>query len=145
MFSSNQILKISGELNNVEKALEFALEYSDNIKDLEKSEKERGCLLVYQITNKGYYCIGWGFKDVPKGWSVYPFDFEIDIVSKLIIQQLNKLDYSGEYDWCGGSIEHGFLMSSITGMYYKDLEEKGIINPSYGIVIFEPFTNYYAK
>ena len=66
---------------NVEKALEFALEYSDNIKSLEKSEKERGCLLVYQITNKGYYCIGWGFKDVPKGWSVYPFDFEIDIVT----------------------------------------------------------------
>lgn len=146
MFSSNQVLKISGKLNNVEKVLKFALEYSGNIKDLEKSEKERGCLLVYQITNKGYYCIGWGFKDVPKGWSVYPFDFEIDIVSKLIIQQLNKLDYNdGKYDCYDGSIEHGFLMSSIEGMHYEYLEEKGIINPSYGIVIFEPFINYYAK
>ena len=42
MFSSNQILEVSGSLsdqNELESALEFALKYSGNAKKMEKSEE----------------------------------------------------------------------------------------------------------
>lgn len=81
MFSSNQILEVSGSLSNeheLENALEFALKCSGNYKNMEKSEIDRGCKLLYQITEDGKYCIGWGFKDVPDGWIEYPFRFDID-------------------------------------------------------------------
>ena len=70
MFASNQIFEVSGCLSysaELEAALEFALKYSDHYKNMQQSEIDRGCKLLYQITKEGKYCIGWGFEDVPSG------------------------------------------------------------------------------
>ena len=82
MFSSNQILEVSGNLsdqNELEIALEFALKYSGYAKNMKQDEIDRGCKLLYQITEDGKYCIGWGFEKNPEGWIEYPFRFDIDI------------------------------------------------------------------
>ena len=146
MFSSNQILKLSGSMDQLKYALNFALDYSDEAKNMTESERERGCKLLYQIVGKKY-CIGWGFKDIPKGWSEYPFDFEVPIVSQIIIQHLRKhekeAENNGAYDWADGSSETGFLMKSIKESLAD--EENGIKNPFYCIVTFEPYELFYSK
>ena len=143
MFASNQILNVSGCLDSddLEKCLEFALNYSDHSKDMEEKEFERGCRLLYQITEDGKYCIGWGVEKVPKGWSEYPFRFDIEIVGKIIKQHLKSYDIEkGIY---GGSYIKGFVMTCIINK--GSLEDNGIINPFYGIVFFKPYTCFFAK
>ena len=144
MFSSNQILEVSGSLSNwheLESALEFALKYSGNSKNMTQEEIDRGCKLLYQITEDGKYCIGWGFKEVPNGWIEYPFRFDIDIVSRIIHQHLEKFPIvNGGGD---GAYEKGFIMKCIeTSM---SSEKNGIKNPFYGIVYFKPYTCFYSK
>lgn len=141
MFSSNQILEISGELgmgNVLENALRFALEYSGKIKNLEQSEIDRGCKLVYQVTKSGKYCIGWGFGDIPRGWQEYPFKFDIGIVSAIIRQHLMGFPIKDD-EW-DGSYSHGFLMKAA-----KEYENTDIENSFYCIVYFEPYTCFYSK
>lgn len=143
MFSSNQKFQMSGDMSQLEKALLFALEYSGNAKNMTKSEQERGCKLVFQISKDGKYCIGWGFQKVPSGWSEYQFDFDVPIVAKIIIQHLGKLPFpKSGYERADGSTSKGFLMKNI-GETFGD--EDGIKNAFYGIVSFEPFCNFYSK
>ena len=144
MFSSNQILEVSGSLSDrhqLESALEFALRYSGKSKNMKQEEIDRGCKLLYQITEDGKYCIGCGFKDVPNGWNEYPFKFDIDIVNRIIHQHLEAFPIvigSGD-----GSYEKGFIMKCIeTSM---SSEKKGIKNPFYGIIYFEPYICFYHK
>lgn len=143
MFSSNQIFQISGDFSQLESALQFALEYSNNAKNMTKKEQDRGCKLVFQITNSGKYCIGWGFKKVPEGWSEYQFDFNISIVAQIIVQHLNKLKApKSGYEWADGSTDTGFLMKAIEETFdcCDDID-----NAFYGIVYFEPYCNFYSK
>lgn len=144
MFSSNQIMKISGDFSQLRDALAFALHYEGSDKNMTRSEIERGCKLLYQTTNDGKYCIGWGFESVPNGWNEYQFDFDYDIVSKIIIQFLKKQPNveSGyeDYDGCDGD---GFLMRCIDSIPYE--EKENIIEDFYGIVCFERYKNFYAK
>ena len=144
MFSSNQILEVSGSLSlrdELENALEFALKYSGNAKNMEQQEIDRGCKLLYQITEDGKYCIGWGFKCVPEGWIEYPFRFDIDIVSKIIRQYLEK--FSTERNIWDGSYDKGFIMKCIEENMSN--EHDGIKNPFHGIVYFKPYTCFYSK
>ncbi|MBO5142196.1 MAG: hypothetical protein J6C46_04245 [Clostridia bacterium] len=145
MFSSNQILEVSGSLSHMdelETALEFALKYSGNAKSLKQEEINRGNKLVYQITEDGKYCLGWSFKCIPNGWNEYPFRFEIDIVSRIIRQHLESFPVKedGNYD---GSYRKGFLMKCVA----EDMssESDGIKEPFYCIVYFEPYTCFYSK
>ena len=145
MFSSNQVLEVSGSLahpNELESALEFALKFSGNAKNMTQKEIDRGCKLLYQITEDGKYCIGWGFKDVPKGWLEYPFRFDIDIVSRIIRQHLESFPIErGSWD---GTYDNGFVMKCI-GENEWDTKKTGIKNPFYCIVYFKPYTCFYAK
>jgi hypothetical protein len=147
-FSSNQILQVSGEFDNIENALIFALKLSGHDKNMTQKEKERGCKLVYQITPSGKYCIGWGFEKVPSGWSEYPFDFQTDIVAKIIVQYLKKQTCVNE-DVCedgDGSYNKGFIMKHDDSIYKYDHNGKtNIENPFYCIVYFQAFENYYGK
>ena len=114
MFSSNQILEVSGNLsdqNELEIALEFALKYSGYAKNMKQDEIDRGCKLLYQITEDGKYCIGWGFEKNPEGWIEYPFRFDIDIVSRIIRQHLES--FPVEKDIWDGSYQKGFIMKCI--------------------------------
>ena len=148
MFASNQQIKITGEYHDIPLVLGFALKLSGYDKNLTRSEIERGCKLVYQITKSGKYCIGWGFKDVPWGWQEYPFDFDIDIVSKIIEQHLKKHTPINDDDYeitsGDGSTGRGFLMKC-PWMKNEWENEEDIQNNFYCIVYFEPFYNYYAK
>jgi len=138
MFSTNEILEISGDLSfpgQLESALEFALKYSGNDKNMLQSEIDRGCKLVYQITEDGKYCIGWAFEDVPTGWLEYPFKFDIKIVSNIIRQHLET--FPEENNGWDGSYYKGFVM--------KCRDCSGIENHFYCIVYFKPYTCFYAK
>ena len=144
MFSSNQILEISGNLslpNELESALEFALKYSGEDKNMSQEEIDRGCKLVYQITEDGKYCIGWGFESVPKGWLEYPFKFDVAIVSQIIRKHLE--DFPIKREIFDGTYEKGFIMKSFGTC--TAMEKDGIKEPFYCIVYFEPFSCFYAK
>lgn len=139
MFSSNQVFEISGSMNQLPIALQFALDYSDRARAITPREIERGCKLVYQIAKDGKYCIGWAFKDIQEGWQEYPFDFDVEIVARIIAQYLGKLETPNSgYEWADGSTDPGFLMKVISC-------DDNIKNSFYGIVSFEKFNCFYAK
>lgn len=133
MFSSNQKLEISGEYDQLKSALEFALKLDGT--DFDK--------LCYQTTEDGKFCIGWlSGSGLASGWKRFQFDFDTDIVSKIIIQFLSKQKQKG-YAGFDGSTEKGFVMRAIPETF-SDLSD-GIQNPFYGIVSFKAFTCFYSK
>jgi len=139
MFSSNQVFEISGSMDQLQAALQFALDYSGHAKDMTQREIARGCKLVYQIAKDGKYCIGWSFNGAANGWKEYPFDFDVNIVAPIIAQHLGKLETPDNgYEWADGGESDGFLMKVVS---YEDKIE----NPFYGIVSFEKFNCFYAK
>lgn len=139
MFSSNQILQISGTFSQLQSALEFVLSHAD------KSRNH----LCFQTTRNGKFCIGWRstFDDKPEeGWHEFQYDFDSEIVAKVIVQFLKKQERKETiYDHFDGGTEQGFLMQNIPESFEDEDEENGIVNPFYGIVSFERFTNFYAK
>lgn len=140
MFSSNQILEVSGDLshgNDLYNALEFALKTSDY--DFTKPNIKSKC--VYQITEDGRYCIGWAYKTVKKGWSEFQFDFDLSIISQIISQYLSKQKVAEDI-WDGG-YNKGFIMKAIPESMGD--EYNGIKNPYYAIVEFKPYTCFYSE
>ena len=133
MFSSNQKLEISGDYNQLKSALEFALKYDGT--DLNK--------LCYQTTDDGKYCLGWFCDGEPfDGWKKFQFDFDVEIVSKIIIQFLSKQKQE-EIPVFDGGTNNGFIMEVIPKKFSD--YENGIRNPFYGIVSFKSFTCFYSK
>ena len=137
MFSSNQILDISGSLDQITSALNFAMAYSGELNHFSDAEQKRGCKIVFQITEDGKYCIGWGFEEVPSGWTEYQFKPDSKIISAIIEQRLKEAPT--QEDGLDGSYERGFRMRNI------DHNTSGVENSFYGIVYFEPYTCFYAK
>lgn len=142
MFSSNQIFEISGSLQHTEElqtALEFTLKMSGNMDCFTRTNKPSKC--VYQITEDGRYCIGWAFETIANGWNEFPFEFDLSIISQIIVKHLQKqeIKYTG-YD---GSHCKGFLMKCIDADMSDEYD--GIKNPFYGIVEFKPYTCFYSK
>ena len=137
MFSSNQTIKVSGELNkeDVLNVLTFAIKcYGENI----FTRKEKPVPLAYQECEDGTYCIGVAHD---KGWTEFPFSYDLDIVASIICNKLsNQKVKDFGYD---GSYSKGFIMENIEDSL--DSEENGIKNPFWGIVSFRPFTCFYAK
>ena len=145
MFSSNQVLEISGTLSlpgELESALEFALKYSDSYKNMLQEEIDRGCKLLYQITEDGRYCIGWGFETVPSGWNEYPSTYDIDTICCIIRHHLASFSIKEDFG-DGGSYLKGFIMQRIGESLA--VEKDGIKEPFYGIVCFKPYTCFYSK
>lgn len=142
MFSSNQILDITGSLDQIQDALEFAMKYSDHLRGFTDSEIKRGCKIVFQITEDGKYCIGWGFGEVPEGWTEYQFKPDISIISAIIAQRMKESPF--DEDSCDGSYDYGFRMKAVADSDYHALSDS-IKNLYYCIVYFEPFTTFYHK
>jgi hypothetical protein len=130
MFSSDQIFEVSGSMDQLEKAIKFAID----MHGIGKSG------ISYQITKNGKYCLGWGDDEE---WKKYPFDFDVHIVSEIVKQFLEKQDCEDPYAWADGSSEKGFLMKIIPEVFSD--EKDGIRKPFYGIVSIEPYMNFYAK
>ena len=135
MFSSNQEFVISGSFDQLQLALEFAINYS------EENEKH----LCFQTTEDGKYCIGWAPDGIPEnGWENFQFDYDSAIVAKIIVQFLSKQKHENSpYEYFDGGTDRGFLMKNIPETFSD--EKNGIKRPFYGIVSFEPFTNFYSK
>lgn len=140
MFSSNQLLAVSGDLSHsgdLRNALEFALKKDGAYESFTRSDRPSKC--VFQITENGDYCIGWGCHDEKpsEGWTEFQFDFDIDIIAAIIEKHLQKQkvrEYGGD-----GSSSLGFLMENI------DYKKESVKKRFYGIVVFSPYTCYYAK
>lgn len=136
MFSSNQKLLISGTLDvsEIKNALLFAI-----------TKASRSNSYCYQISpDKKKFCIGVNYDDTPpEGWHDFSFDFDVDIVARIIKQHLEKQDV--EYGSCDGAYTNGFLMKVINDECNHNINNNGIKNSYYGIVSFEPYTNFYAK
>lgn len=146
MFSSNQVLEISGSLHDhkeLQAALEFALKYSGHLLSFQ-NETKANIKCANQITADGRYCIGVSCDQPKYGWNEYMFDFDLSIISQIIAQfvkkQASKLHNRAEWD---GSYELGFVMKAIPESLAS--EQDGIKNPFYGIVEFKPFICFYSK
>lgn len=66
MFSSNQVLAISGKMEQLGSALAFALDYSGFSELID--DPERKTHIVYQIAQDGCFCIGYAFDEPKEGW-----------------------------------------------------------------------------
>ena len=143
MFSSNQVLQISGSIDHVDElyaALKFGLEYSGDLPLFTRKDDPVKC--VWQITEDGKFCIGCDYEVYHcPNWESFSFDFDLDIIARIIIKHLEK--YPIKDDIWDGSYEKGFLMSVIPTSFAD--EYKGIKHPSNGVLMFEPFTAFYAK
>ena len=133
MMSSNQVFEISGSFDQLQLALDFAINFDGHGQHTKS--------LVFQTTEDGKYCIGWKPDNGPtKGWQDFQFDFDSEIVAKIIIQFLKKQKRKeSPYEYFDGGTNKGFLMKLISD------GQDGIKNPFYGIVSFETFTNFYSK
>jgi len=140
MFSGNQVLEVTGDMSSLADALSFAIKLYGYDEHLTPSEIERGCKIVYQITADGKYCIGHAFQEVPDGWKEYPFDFDIDIISKIIVQHLNKTEAVNQVSGREGSKYKGFLMACEDTSWTS-----GIVNVNHNIVYFHPYILYRGK
>lgn len=146
MFSSNQVLEISGCLDHngeLFSALEFALKFSGNLSSF-NNETKANIKCVYQITQDGRYCIGIAYGTPKDGWNEYQFDFDISIISQIITQFLKKHSIKASCPNYGdGAYAEGFIMKVIPESMAS--ESNGIKNPFYGIVEFSPYTCFYSK
>lgn len=142
MFSSNQILEISGSLDQLEAAIDFAVMYSGQKKCFTRRDRPAKC--VYQITNDGRYCIGWNFGKAKDGWMEYPFDYDAKIISQIVRQYIEKADKPlNKFKGYDGSSSIGFLLQQGAGK--TDDEWYCVRDPYQCIVNIRPFWCYYAK
>jgi len=144
MFSSNQVLEISGEMDQMEAAISFALEYSGDTRCFTRLEQPSRC--VFQTTADGRYCIGWALhsKETPEGWSEFPFDYDAAIIAQIVRQWLEKTPPPHNENACwDGTSKLGFLLQESGGCRWK--EREGIKTGNRCIVTIRPYWCYYAK
>ena len=142
MFSSNQKFIVTGSMDQLKDVIKFAFILAGQDKYTLQSEYDRGCRIIYQISEDGkYYCLGSCFGEIPDGWKEYPFKFDYDIVSKIIMQFLEQFDI--QEDTWDGSYEKGFIAENIEESFAD--KEDGIVKPFYGTIKIRGFTTFYAK
>lgn len=142
MFSSNQVFKISGDMNQLQTVLKFAFKMNGEDEHISQSEYDRGYKIIYQISDDEMsYCIGHCFGEIPKGWQEYPFRFDYEICSRIIAQFLESFDI--QEDCWDGSYEKGFIAENIEQSFAD--KEDGIVKPFYGTIRFRAFTTFYSK
>lgn len=130
MFSSNQLLDISGDLN--ESKLKSVLDFVVSVYGGEPN--------AYQITDDKRFVLGHIYKDT-EGWEKFQFDYDNVILSRIIYNHLNEgeIEYG---DWDGG-YHRGFRVKAVEESMAG--ERKGIKNPFYGIVEISFYTTFYSK
>lgn len=140
MFSSNQVLTISGKMEQLGSALAFALDYSGFSELID--DPERKTHIVYQIAQDGCFCIGYAFDEPKEGWEEFQFGFDRTIVASVIERHIDSLPVE-KPDWGDGGYRKGFLMQAISESMAS--ERDGIKRPFYGIVSFRPYYAFYSK
>ena len=135
IFSSNQVLSVSGELDikYIKHCLSFALQLAGY--DYNNSTS----ICTWQITEDGRYCIGWSSGSIPNGWNTYDFGFDINKISEIIYKHMSTVDPYKANNCLECS---GFVMDVIPETLAET--ENGIIKPFYGIVCFRPYLCKYS-
>ena len=131
MFSSNQVLQISGHLfpSVIKDALDYALKAYGGFQSP----------VGWQITKDNKFCIGL-IRD-GNDWQEFPIDFDTEMAAPMIYKFLDRQQYNLDGP-CDGAYEKGFLMKSIGPSFNSDNPIKSSCD---GIVSFETFVNFYAK
>ena len=108
-----------------------------------KGEKERGCKTVYQISEDGrYFCVGWGFEEIPPGWNDFDPTFTYKRAAVKIEEFLKNFEGLGDHDIFKDSIqETGFLAECIG----EEPDYGNIENSYHGIVKFSPYSVLYQR
>lgn len=129
MFANNQVLEISGNLNldELQATFSFALQYLGFNNENEK--------LVCKSMKDGKYYVGWGFKNIPNGWSEYSID-DIDILNQLIYTHIDLCQVESSDK--SRITKKGFVMRYVSQMDKPNKATKPII-------YFKPFTCIYLK
>lgn len=147
MYSSNQVLEISGDLEckgDFEEALEYCIKKSDWYDAFTRTEDP--LKPAYQVLENGAYCIG----ILPEkgynregGWKEFGFNWDAGIVAAIIKQHLMSRRFSSEIYWAGdGTTVKGY---KIKVMNNEPEYTSGIKDGDYGILMVEAFSCYYAK
>ena len=136
MFSSNQVLSVSGELDikYIKHCLSFVLQLAGY--DYNNSTS----ICTWQITEDGRYCIGWASGSIPNGWNAYDFAFDIDKISEIIYNHMSTVD---PYKANNCATCSGFVMNIIPETLAE--QENGIVKPFYGLISFMPYLCVYSK
>lgn len=136
MFSSNQILSVSGELDiqYIKHCLSFALELAN----YDYHSPQSTC--TWQIAEDGRYCIGWASGNIPNGWNTYDFGFNIDKISEIVLEHMRSID---PYKANNCAACSGFVMDIIPETLSE--KENGIIKPFYGLVSFKSYLCEFSK
>jgi hypothetical protein len=136
MFSSNQVLSVSGELDI--QYIKYCLLFALRLANYDYNSPKSTC--VWQITEDGRYCIGWASVHIPKGWNAYDFEFDIDKISEIILKHMESVD---PYQANNCAACSGFVMDVIPETLAE--EYNGIVKPFYGLILFRPYLCEYSK
>lgn len=128
MFASNQVLKISGDMQAIQGALDFALAIADFSGPI-----------GWQVTEDNRFCIGKA--NISSDWKPFDFSPGTKVIAAIIEDWISKQDMQPEGN-ADGAYEKGFLMEAIESDYS---DASPIKNSFLGIVSFRPYTNFYAK
>ena len=134
MFSSNQIMKISADKEQLESVVLFAIKMSEN--------KGNFC---YQVVDGNRFALGYYYDKPPVGWSAFPTSTPSVKTIASTIEDVVKYPqgFSGTY-YGDGTYQEGYLLSCGSGCM-AEVEETGVMNPMYCIFVVDFFQNYYAK
>ena len=124
---------ISGDnVEDIEEALSFALNFNGDISNYTKLKNPLNCIFKRKPENTEFLVTTSvdEFLDEDCGWCLFPFSFDIKIMSMIINKYLEKQDIDDE-GW-DGSYHKGFLLS---------IEKK----EPFDIITFSPYTTFYSK
>ena len=147
MFSGNQILDVSGDLKQLKITLDFAVRLSGMHDCL--TRMDRPCVLYFQEKGNIYLLKLGHIKDdakheIPEGYKEYPFDYDIEIVSRIIEQWLKKdAAPSNGYEGCDGAHDKGFRLRSFWNL--PEESRKQFPDGPHTAIAIERYKNYYGK
>lgn len=136
MFSSNQILDISGTFEQLEAALELALKIHGTNPDKDH--------LVWQATDDGRFVIGRIYNDKEEGWNEFQIDFTTEFAAKAIAKHVMSIPHEPYDQDDGGFVKTGFRMKAFPETVL-DKVRNGVKSPSYAIVEFSQYALFYSQ
>lgn len=122
MFSSNQVIKISGELNPTAIA--------NVLKFIKSAYNEKwNC---FKIAEDGTFILGNIYDLDKEDWEKFQFEYDDQTLGMIICNHLRGLKYHDDgWDFFDGSTYEGFIC--------EDIEM------TWATIQFKPFTTFYAK
>ena len=138
----NQKLVITGKMDQLSQALKFAMKYLRYSRAFKRKEDPLTC--IFTIAPDGSYCLGSMFKELEKGWTPYPFDYNPKIIGDIIRQHftLRKSQFEKNLDPDWDHYELGFRLQIAD---VDDDIELFLPNPDPCILIVSPMWLYYGQ